>query len=240
MNYGKLIITILSGISFVLSASLPASDRTDENLTDDELNNLAQIIAEEDNPQRIAVLWGNRRRINYWPFQGHFEGMVRLNRIESFKFLYPRLKLTGESGHICSLLMLCVSEKRQEIFHFLIAQNDFSSEEFVFWVRFNMSWCRSAADGMAVLETIRQVIERNPEIAKSQNKLFVLLMKALIYNKQLDDSDMATILSNLFEMGTTVEASIIDEFGRTHPNYPLAQSALSNSQGPEIKEPEGH
>lgn len=240
MKYCQLIITILSGMTLVLSASYPSGDRIDDNLTDDESNSLAQIIAEEDNPQRIAALWGARRRINYWPFKGHFEGMVHLNRVESFKYLYPRLNLVGESGHICSLLMLCVSEEKPEILDFLISQNDFSLEEFVFWVRFNMSWCRTAADGLAVLETISRVAERKAEIDEAQNNLFILLMKALIYNRQLDDSDMATILGKLIEMGTAVDAKTIDEFGRFHPNYPLAQSALSNTQGLEIKEPEGY
>ena len=66
---------------------------------------------------------------------------------------------------------------------------------------------------------------------------FAILEQVLYRNKFLKDADMAKAITRLFELGASIDASMVSTFKDTHHHHPQCQQLLDEVLDFEVKEP---
>jgi hypothetical protein len=178
MRFFSLVIVLLANASIVLSSHYHHAGRRALSLSDAELSVLGQLINQGDNAQMLAAFWGTRPQASHWKVKNHLRQMIRLNRLESFKFLHPRLDLSGDkTGQLaCSLLISCVLEEREEIFCYLLSQHRFDPRRFFKNLNHEFASCVSSGSGvergLAIFEVIVRVASKNGQIMRDPFGVF--------------------------------------------------------------------
>lgn len=170
----SLAVILLASASMVFSSHYQPAGRRITHLTDVESTVLGQLINQGDNPLMLAAFWGHRPQVSHWKAKNHLKQMIRLNRVESFKFLYPRLDFSGDkTGRLtCSLLISCVLEEREELFYYLLSQNRFDPRRFFKNLNVEFASCvssgRSVERGLAIFEVIIRVAAQNGQVMRDR------------------------------------------------------------------------
>lgn len=245
--------------SFVTSAPSPSSGQSSYAA-------ISRLIDEGDDPDGIAALLGNDH-LEYSSYVSeHLRHAIRLNRVESFKYLFSRSNIIDYRSstyhlHLTNLLGLAVSEHRTEICEFLMAINfQPDSQSNNFWNHLPFQW---------TVDELVSLVEQHPRFAgfmaprwhtmarcpNAEAAMTMIsfiehiryfddphchptaLVEGLVENRMLKDAEMADILYRLLHLGAEVDQDAIDLLAQVHPDHEMTRQVLLHAQDLEIKEP---
>jgi hypothetical protein len=230
-------------------------------LTEDDSRQITEIIRYEDTPLRIAEICGSS--CDFTPnLQISFHAMLQLrkmikyDRAESFKFLFPLVKFPTNYGKV-TLLRDAMKNECFEICDFLMWQylNVENTFEIIWsgpW-RSNLNMLTKLAKGhqnrilemvppayrigiMDDADTVLNAIYFITFCSRLNRKFAAIrdyqpseLLHWVTRNESLRDTDLITIFSLLLRVGAKVDQEVITEFKRFHPGFIESYYVLSSA-----------
>jgi hypothetical protein len=172
----------------------------------------------------------------------------------------------GYTGDLNGLLMLAVWECHPEICDFLMSQPfrhywqpipfwnyqsykwatqeliDLVSRHPIFRKNFaalgeTMATCSSVGVGLAMIEFNHHFATKDIHFASIEGFQPASLMNGLLRNERLNDEDMTTIASRLFELGVDVDYETCTAFIQSHPEHQRTYQRLFLNSFPDVKTP---
>lgn len=227
-------------VVFLIAAIFAAPYSSDRDFSVDETTQLLLIIMKEDNPEKIAPIWGESRCIRN---RLVLLAMIAHKRNDSFKLFFPRTTFVDHQETMLKLMNDAYEQHNIEIFSFMLGQ-DFPIETIsIIW---DSPWIWQANDlketATAHPERIRSLLpelDRFSQFTKADHVLSALdfishcacinedigndpeynpskILAAIIQNQILSEDEMTKSIDQVIRLGAEVNEKIVEEFKELH------------------------
>lgn len=230
---------------------------------------IKDIIRDEDSPERLSEILGPCQRITseQAPFLNPLSEVIQYNRVESFKYLYPRFCAEPRVYMNRKYLKEAVELRRFDIIKYLMSQDPVvhsglyptwgatsledlqelkaiasSHPDKVFdLVPFDSDLRNSenAQEALTLIDFIEHCRYINGILAQMQMYQPSSLLREIIQNRSLGDDEMVRVLERLFNLGANIDQLTLRDLREAHPDYDLSIGFLTDViETTDIKEPE--
>lgn len=158
--------------------------------------------------------------------------LVKQNRLENFKLLFPMIELDEMSVYDIYLMLESVSRNMQFV-EFMINQG-FDSSRFIYGIKEEMQdWPRPGE----CIDLIEWVSQRNPAVAEHKFAIYSDFLWILLKNYLLDEVELFAVVRKMISIWVVATDSIVKAYEKEYPGNTIIED-LRNSQALDIKEPE--